>query len=91
MMTTKEFDLGEAALRAILEDFAEKTDSELSLILVPLGDGVAWKCAVATNDGEYQLSKATHADPIVAIETAVARGVAKAEEILEAAKADQET
>lgn len=90
-MAVKDFDLGEAALRAILEDFAEKTDSELSLILVPLGDGVAWKCAVATNDGEYQLAKVTSVDPIEALSIGVARGVAKAEEVREAYRAEQES
>lgn len=77
-----ESDLQQSFTAAILDDFAERTDSDASIVLDPLGDGMGWRATVVTSGG-LEISRAANVSVFAAIEKAVERGHQRIKEALE--------
>lgn len=85
-MTDDHKEMEERFMAEILTDFALKTEDKFMVALIPLGDGVGWKAAVLTADGETSVSKAASLTWFDATAKAVARGLVNIEEYKERMK-----
>lgn len=68
----------------VLDDFAERTRSDYSLVLEPLGDGVGWRVSVVTST-EILLGKASDQNVFRALDLSVTRALDNLARALESA------
>ena len=69
-----ETDIEQQFTITVLEDFATKTNSDCTLILEPLGDGIGWRVVAITSNG-IELGKASAGTPLAAMDRAVSRAL----------------
>lgn len=73
-MASDNADLEQSFTLAVLDDFAEKTRSDCSLVLEPLGDGIGWR-ATAVTSTELVLGRASATTALAAVDLAVSRAL----------------
>lgn len=73
-MASDNSDIEQAFTITVLDDFADKTCSDCSLVLEPLGDAIGWR-ATAVTSTDLVLGRASAATPLAAIDLAVSRAL----------------
>jgi hypothetical protein len=82
-MTTDGLGFEDSALTAIYEDFGQRTDYNMSVVVTPIVDGLGFRATVVTSGGEALVAEAADANPAIAQARVIGRALARYEEFQE--------